>query len=302
PGQLVQEPAHVAHAEHAVSNIVLRRHADRRRRGQMRVHVPQAGDDILAPGVDHACAARHLDVADRGDLAVVDQHGRGCLASRRIDHRAAGDGQRRSVGAGQACKQREGCELHTSSTASAVASPPPMHSDATPRVLPRAFSACRSVTTMRAPEAPMGWPSAQAPPLTLTLAWSRPRSRIAIIATAAKASLISNRSTWSLVQPASLSTFSMAPTGAVVNQRGSAAWLACATMRATGFSPFSLATSARARISAAAPSEIEDEFAAVTVPSLAKAGLSVGIFAASALRGCSSAPTLASPPLAGTFT
>ena len=40
--------------------------------------------------------------------------------------------------------------------------------------------------------------------------------------------------------------------------------------------------------SAAAPSEIEDEFAAVTVPSLRKAGLSVGIFSRLALNGCSS--------------
>src|SRR5258706_15456168 len=39
---------------------------------------------------------------------------------------------------------------------------------------------------------------------------------------------------------------------------------------------------------AAAPSEIELEFAAVTVPSLRKAGLRVGILSKLALKGCSS--------------
>ena len=39
---------------------------------------------------------------------------------------------------------------------------------------------------------------------------------------------------------------------------------------------------------AAAPSEIELEFAAVTVPSLRNAGFNPGIFAAFALPGCSS--------------
>ena len=43
--------------------------------------------------------------------------------------------------------------------------------------------------------------------------------------------------------------------------------------------------------SAAAPSEIELELAAVTVPSLRKAGFSVGIFSMFALKGCSSIST-----------
>jgi hypothetical protein len=48
----------------------------------------------------------------------------------------------------------------TSSIASAVASPPPMHRLATPLVLPWRFSAPISVVTMRVPLAPIGWPSA----------------------------------------------------------------------------------------------------------------------------------------------
>ena len=47
--------------------------------------------------------------------------------------------------------------------ATAVASPPPMHSEATPRRRPYFSSAASNVTRIRAPEAPIGWPSAQAP-------------------------------------------------------------------------------------------------------------------------------------------
>ena len=46
---------------------------------------------------------------------------------------------------------------------------------------------------------------------------------------------------------------------------------------------------------AAAPSEMEDEDAAVTVPSLRKAGLSVGILARSTVNGVSSLSTTDSP-------
>src|SRR6185312_1084555 len=86
----------------------------------------------------------------------------------------------------------------TVSMASATASPPPMQSDAIPRsgrrlssAAARRRSACTSVTRMRAPVAPIGWPSAQAPPFTLTRAGSSSRSCSAAMATAAKASLIS---------------------------------------------------------------------------------------------------------------
>ena len=48
-------------------------------------------------------------------------------------------------------------------------------------------------------------------------------------------------------------------------------------------------------VNAAAPSDIELELAAVTVPSLRKAGRSVGIFSRFALKGCSSESTTVSP-------
>ena len=51
---------------------------------------------------------------------------------------------------------------------------------------------------MRAPLAPIGWPSAMAPPLTLTLSQSNPSSRPSARVWAANASLISMRSNASI--------------------------------------------------------------------------------------------------------
>src|SRR3970282_1747910 len=88
------------------------------------------------------------------------------------------------------------------STASATPMPPPIHSDARPFFASRLCISCRSVTRMRQPEAPMGWPSAMAPPFTLTLEVSPPIWRLTAIACEAKASLISIRSRSFGSQPA----------------------------------------------------------------------------------------------------
>jgi hypothetical protein len=72
----------------------------------------------------------------------------------------------------------------------------------------------------------------------------------------------------------------MAPTGAVVNRPGSWAKVLWPTTVATGLSPSFAAVEARIMTSAAAPSEIDEELAAVTVPSLRKAGLRPGSFRA----------------------
>src|SRR6266545_5010576 len=108
----------------------------------------------------------------------------------------------------------------------AMASPPPRQSAATPRFRLRASSACSSVTINRAPVAPIGWPSAQAPPLTLSFSLAMPRSFCAAVATTANASLISNRSTSPVLQPTLSSSLRMAGIGAVVNHCGS--WLCVA--------------------------------------------------------------------------
>jgi hypothetical protein len=117
-----------------------------------------------------------------------------------------------------------------------------------------------------------------------------------IMATAANASFTSNRSTSATLQPALANTFRIAGTGAVVNLAGSWAWAAWATMRACTFSPCALATLWRVSTNAAAPSLIEEALAAVMVPSLAKAGFSVGILSGRALPGCSSVSMIVSLP------
>jgi len=64
------------------------------------------------------------------------------------------------------------------------------------------FSSSATVRTRRAPLAPMGWPSATAPPLTLTRSSSSSSMRVEFKATAANASLISTRSRSFLSIPA----------------------------------------------------------------------------------------------------
>ena len=91
--------------------------------------------------------------------------------------------------------------------------PPPMHSEAMPRLAPRRFISCSSVTRMRAPEAPIGCPMAIAPPFTLTLLVSQPISLLTAQACAANASLISSRSSSAAFQPARCSALVEAGTG-----------------------------------------------------------------------------------------
>ena len=76
---------------------------------------------------------------------------------------------------------------------------------------------------IRAPVAPIGWPSATAPPLTLTLFGSSPNSRLIARETAENASLISYRSMSPIARPVFLSTSLIASTGAIVNHSGASA-------------------------------------------------------------------------------
>src|SRR5208282_2332719 len=106
----------------------------------------------------------------------------------------------------------------------------------------------------------------------------------------------------SLLQPVLSNSFFSAPIGAVGNLLGSAACVEWATMRASGLAPRLSASLARIMTSAAAPSEIELEFAAVTVPPSRKAGFRVGILSGRAFGGCSSVETSASDLPAFTLT
>lgn len=126
------------------------------------------------------------------------------------------------------------------SSAMADAPPPPLQMPATPNRLPRRRSAAISVTRIRAPEQPNGWPRAtapathrththtqhtstryalsakvgmhqlqgtNAPPLTLTMSPDKPRSLVFANPTTANASFSSHRSTLSADQPARASAW-----------------------------------------------------------------------------------------------
>jgi hypothetical protein len=73
--------------------------------------------------------------------------------------------------------------------------------------------------------------------------------------------------------------------------------VACARIVAKGEMPRFTASERRMRTSAAAPSEIELEFAAVTLPPSLNAGLGCGILSSFAFSGCSSCKTIRSAPL-----
>ena len=72
--------------------------------------------------------------------------------------------------------------------------PPPPHKATAAVEAPRRRSSSSAVNATRVPDMPTGWPRAIAPPLTLTLSSSMPRSSTEASPTAAKASLISKRS------------------------------------------------------------------------------------------------------------
>src|SRR5437763_181549 len=80
--------------------------------------------------------------------------------------------------------------------------PPPEQIAAHPRPPPRRRNSSTSEPRIRAPETPMGWPRATAPPLTLTLSSSISSTLIEFKVTDANASLISHRSMSSALRPA----------------------------------------------------------------------------------------------------
>src|SRR5262249_1840123 len=182
------------------------------------------------------------------------------------------------------------------STHMAMPMPPPMQSVARPFLASRFCISCNNVVRMRAPEAPIGWPMAMAPPFTLTLPVSQPRSLFTASAWAARASLVSTRSGSPIFQPAFFSALREAGIGPEPMTLGSTPAVAQEAMRASGFKPRFLASFAVISTTAAAPSLMPDALPAVTVPSLSKAGLS---FAASSTlapsRIYSSSETTVSP-------
>ena len=119
---------------------------------------------------------------------------------------------------------------------------------------------------MRAPVAPIGWPSAIAPPLTLTRERSSGSSRAQAITWAANASLSSMRSMSERLRPVFFKRAFIAGTGPIPIRAGSTPAEVHAVRRASGSTPAFFAISSVARTRAAAPSVIPEEFPAWTVP------------------------------------
>src|ERR1700733_3167919 len=162
------------------------------------------------------------------------------------------------------------------SIASATALPPPKHSAAIPRFKFRRCISYNSVTSTRAPDAPIGCPSATAPPFTFTFSGLSFSTRVTAIAATANASFNSTRSTsLSRSHPVFFSSFSTASTGAIITHFGSTPLTAWATIRAIGVFPSRVAFFSLVTITAAAPSFVPGAFPAVTVPSFLNAGLSL---------------------------
>src|SRR2546426_1218704 len=182
------------------------------------------------------------------------------------------------------------------STHMAMPMPPPMQSVARPFLALRFSISWSSVTSTRAPDAPIGCPRAIAPPLTLTLAGSQPRSLFTAQACAAKASLASTRSRSSAFQPPFLSAAREDGIGPVPMIAGSTPACDQETMRASTLRPSLAAWLAFISTTAAAPSLMPEALAAVTVPSFSKAGLSLEtVSSVVPCRGNSSASTTMSP-------
>jgi hypothetical protein len=130
------------------------------------------------------------------------------------------------------------------------------------------------VVIIRAPLAPTGCPRAIAPPLTLTRSGSAPVSASQARTTEAKASLTSKSPMSSTVRPARLRSAAVAGIGPVSLSTGSTPTNACPATRASGVRPSLPARARDITNTAAAPSEICEELAAVWRPSSLNAGRS----------------------------
>ncbi len=120
-----------------------------------------------------------------------------------------------------------------------------------------------SVPVIIAPVAPSGWPSAIAPPLTLTFSCGTPVSFMNFMTTAANASLTSNRSMSSKSSPALASALRADGAGPVSMIVGSDPTTPTDTMRARGVRPSSVPTCSLPISTRAAPSTMPDELPGV---------------------------------------
>ena len=132
-----------------------------------------------------------------------------------------------------------------------------------------------SVTRILVPDAPIGWPKAIAPPLTLTFSFGIDNVFKTAILWAAKASLISKRSTSFIDHPAISRAFFDEGIGPVPINAGSTPQLAQDFIDTSFSKPLISASSRDINVTAAAPSFIPDEFPAVTVPFFLNTGFNL---------------------------
>ena len=152
--------------------------------------------------------------------------------------------------------------------------PPPPHSAAAPVPPPRRFNSSARCKAILAPDMPIGWPMAMAPPLTFTFDGSRPKVRVDAIPTAAKASLISMRSRAVGSRRSCAQAAAMALAGCCCSVESGPATTPCAPISASQSRPSSIALALLITTTAAAPSLIDEALPAVMVPVLENAGRS----------------------------
>src|SRR2546427_4249784 len=162
-------------------------------------------------------------------------------------------------------------ESHLSSTI-AMASPPPMHKVASPRCTSFSFIECNSVTTIRFPEQPIGWPRATAPPQMLKTSHGMPSSFLTPTLADEKASLCSTKSNSSSLSPVRFISFRTHGIGANITSSGFTAWEQKSRIAPSGSTPISRARRSLISTVALAPSEIWDELPAVSTPSFLNTG------------------------------
>src|SRR5437016_2950783 len=150
--------------------------------------------------------------------------------------------------------------------------PPPRQRVASPRFAPRSFIAYTRVVKTRAPLQPIGWPSANAPPFTLSFSGGMPSSRITARLAAAYASLCSKRSMSSTDMPVFFRSFRTPGIGASITHSGLTPAVLYATTRASGVTAGRSAASLDMTTIAAPPSLNWDAFPAVTCPPSRKTG------------------------------
>src|SRR5690606_14930146 len=182
--------------------------------------------------------------------------------------------------------------------------PPPPHRAAAPVPPPRRLSSRARVRARRAPDIPIGWPSAMAPPLGLTRSGSRPSSLVDARPTAANASLISTTSRSVGSMPSFLQAAAIARDGWLCRVESGPATTPCAPISASQVRPSSSALVLLITTTAAAPSEIWEALPAVMVPSLEKAGRSLpsDSTVVSGRMPSSSRKSMGSPLRCGTWT